>query len=282
MESRMNPASFLITVHNGEAFLENCINSTLRQTIEEIETVVVLDGCTDASADIATAMAENDSRVKVHVMPRIGRGAALNVAVARSHGAFLAVLDADDFTHPRRIEHNLEAFQSLPENIAVVGSDVEVLASEEGEFPSASTLSAFASTPLPELADLQCADVTSRLRRRSPIAHSTAMLRRDAVLEVGGYNVRRTSNFDYDLFVRLAIHGFRIAKIPAPLVAVRYWAGSGFVGQGGRIYRLNSMAVQVQALRGIPGPIRDSAELLVKGGKLLVPAKYALRARTRQ
>ncbi|WGF88561.1 glycosyltransferase family 2 protein [Marinivivus vitaminiproducens] len=98
-------ASVIIPAYNAEAFVADAIRSAQRQTEKWIEILVVDDGSTDATAEIVTAMAEDDHRVRLLRQP-VNRGpsAARNRALDAAAGRWIVLLDADDTMEPVRVE----------------------------------------------------------------------------------------------------------------------------------------------------------------------------------
>lgn len=92
----MPKISIIIPVYNVEAYLRQCLDSVLNQTLRDIEIICVDDGSTDASADILKEYSANDSRIKVITRKNGGAGSARNAGLAIATGEWLAFLDADD------------------------------------------------------------------------------------------------------------------------------------------------------------------------------------------
>ncbi len=102
----------VIPVYNSGATLPRAIQSVLDQTLETIEVLVVDDGSTDDSLEIAHRFAALDSRVTVVALPRNGgKARAMNLAAAAARGAWIAILDADDRYLPDRLAVLLAAGQ---------------------------------------------------------------------------------------------------------------------------------------------------------------------------
>ncbi len=94
-----------IPVFNSAATLERCLRSAMVQSLHDIEILVADDGSTDASADIADRLAQQDHRISVVRMGvNGGKPRAMNALVDRARGTWIAVLDADDAYHPERLE----------------------------------------------------------------------------------------------------------------------------------------------------------------------------------
>ena len=110
----MTTISVIVPVYNGEATLGKTLASAQTQTHRDIEIIVVDDGSRDSSAAIAEAAAETDDRITILRTGNHGVAAARNAAIEHARGEFIAPLDADDLWHPRKLELQLHAFASCP------------------------------------------------------------------------------------------------------------------------------------------------------------------------
>ena len=88
--------SVIVPVYNVEAYLETCLESLAQQSISDLEVVMVDDGSTDSSADIAARYVERDPRFKLVHQKNAGLGAARNTGVPHATGEFVAFVDSDD------------------------------------------------------------------------------------------------------------------------------------------------------------------------------------------
>jgi glycosyltransferase involved in cell wall biosynthesis len=102
--------SVVIPAYNGEAFLEQAIQSAVEQTWPRTEVVVVDDGSTDRSAEIAASY-------PVELVRQENRGvaAARNRGLEEARGDLLSFLDQDDMLRPEKLERQFEALQAQPE-----------------------------------------------------------------------------------------------------------------------------------------------------------------------
>ena len=113
--------SAVIGAYNNAATLERAARSMLEQSVEELELLIVDDGSTDATPAVASRLAAADQRVRVLTMPgNIGIARSLNAAIAQARAPAVAILDADDWSEPQRLERQLEALEGAPA-VAVVG-----------------------------------------------------------------------------------------------------------------------------------------------------------------
>ena len=92
--------SVIIPVFNGEKFLERAIRSVLSQKLPAFEVIVVDDGSTDGSAEVAAAFGD---LVKLVRQPHQDQSTARNTGVGIAAGDWLCFLDADDWYYPDRL-----------------------------------------------------------------------------------------------------------------------------------------------------------------------------------
>lgn len=110
--------SVLIPAHDAAPYLGEAIESALAQTHAAVEVIVVDDGSSDGTAEVARAYR---SRVRLHVQERAGAGAARNAAARLARGELLAFLDADDRFVPGKLARQLDALARDPRLEAVFG-----------------------------------------------------------------------------------------------------------------------------------------------------------------
>lgn len=108
----MEHLSVIFAVFNGERYLGEAVESVLAQSHAPHEVIVVDDGSTDGSADVATGFGAPVSVVR---QPNRGQPAALNVGLARASGSLIAFLDADDIWEPEKAARQAARFAARPE-----------------------------------------------------------------------------------------------------------------------------------------------------------------------
>ena len=94
----------MVPVYNVEEFLETCLDSLLAQTFTDFEAILVDDGSTDHSAEIAHRYAERDSRFRIVTQENGGLSKARNTGADAANGEFLVFLDSDDALPPNAYE----------------------------------------------------------------------------------------------------------------------------------------------------------------------------------
>lgn len=110
--------SVIIPVYNCERYLAETIESVLAQTYQPLEMILMDDGSTDGSAEVANRFAHS---VRYCSQSNGGIGAARNRGADLAQGNFLAFLDADDRWVTDKLERQIEAFDDEPELDAVFG-----------------------------------------------------------------------------------------------------------------------------------------------------------------
>ena len=101
----LNPkVSIIVPVYNVEKYLERCVNSLKKQTLKDIEIILVDDSSTDASLEICNQLATDDSRIKVIHKVNEGAGLARNKALEIATGEYIGFVDSDDFVELNMFE----------------------------------------------------------------------------------------------------------------------------------------------------------------------------------
>ena len=100
----MPVVSVIIPVYNVEKYLNQCLDSVLNQTLQDIEVICVNDSSTDGSLAILEEYAKKDERMTVVTQPNSGAGAARNKGLSLAVGKYLSFLDSDDFFEPDMLE----------------------------------------------------------------------------------------------------------------------------------------------------------------------------------
>lgn len=101
----MNPiVSVIVPVYNSEAYLEECLNSVLKQSFKQIEVIIINDGSTDHSDAVIQEFSRRDSRIKYFKQSNQGLGFTRNRGILESTGRYILFLDSDDFLPQQSIE----------------------------------------------------------------------------------------------------------------------------------------------------------------------------------
>jgi len=200
--------SVLMAVRNGAPWVGEALESVLAQTAPDLELIVIDDGSTDATPAVLAAF--RDRRLRRDRQEPAGLTRALNRAVALARAPLLARLDADDRAQPDRLARQRAFLDSRPE--------VGLLGTGAREVDSSGREVGIVSPPLEDAA------IRRALIRRNPFVHSSVMMRRSVMVEVGGYDATLAVAQDYDLWMRMS-RVTRLANLSAPLVVRRLLPG---------------------------------------------------------
>lgn len=113
--------SVIIPVGNVAPYLPRCLDSVLAQTYTNLEIIVVDDGTTDGSAEIAAAYAHRDPRIKVYHQTAAGVAAARNHGLRQVTAPYLTFVDADDYVSADYVATLYQTLQAVDTPLAVVG-----------------------------------------------------------------------------------------------------------------------------------------------------------------
>lgn len=125
----MLKVSVIIPVYNVEAYLRQCLDSVVNQTLREIEIICVNDGSTDDSAAILNEYVSKDRRIKILTQVNSGQGAARNSGLAVAQGKYVYFMDADDELVNASVLEQLVATVQR-ENLDVLFFDAETVVDE--------------------------------------------------------------------------------------------------------------------------------------------------------
>ena len=120
----------VIPVYNGQRYLAEAIDSVLAQDYGAVEGLVIDDGSTDGSAEIARSYG---GHIRYYYQPNGGLSAAQNAGVAGARSEFIAYLDCDDLWVPGKISLQMEVFRVQPEADMVFGHVEQFYSREPGE-----------------------------------------------------------------------------------------------------------------------------------------------------
>ena len=202
-----------MSVYNGERFLAEAIDSVLAQSFADFEFLILDDGSSDSSVDIARSRAAGDSRIRIIARENRGLVASLNQLLHESRGALVARMDADDICHPMRFERQVAFLEAHPD-YGVVGTWSEDIDEHGAPWGEDRTVHPLAHDEMISAIDA-CAPL---------ICHPAVMYRRDVVLGVGGYHAAYRHCEDLDLWLRLAT-ATKIGNVPERLLKYRHYAG---------------------------------------------------------
>lgn len=184
--------SVVMAVYNEVDYASSAIESVLEQTFEDFEFLIVDDGSTDKTPEIINSYARRDDRIR-HLSNETNKGlpASLNRGIEAANGKYIARMDADDRSLPKRFERQHEFLEANP-SVHVVGCDVRVIGINGEYFGDREFRPRLGRDP-------------DTLQQDGPqVAHPSVMMRRPSVRAVDGYRPVFKYAQDLDLWIRLA------------------------------------------------------------------------------
>ncbi|HEY9625277.1 MAG TPA: glycosyltransferase [Crinalium sp.] len=197
--------SIITPVYNGEKTIRETIASVLNQTFQDFELIIVDDSSQDATLDILASI--TDPRLKVFSYAKTNQSNNRNLGIAQATGDYLAFIDADDLWTADKLERQLAALQDNSQ-AAIAYSWTDYI-DESGQFlRSGSHITANGN-------------VYAQLLLTNFIENgSNPLIKRSAVLEVGGFDPSLLTAEDWDLWLRLAAR-YEFVAVPMPQILYR-------------------------------------------------------------
>tara|TARA_A100001011_G_scaffold392776_1_gene481100 strand:- start:298 stop:1005 length:708 start_codon:yes stop_codon:yes gene_type:complete len=180
--------SVIIPVKNCEETIQKSIESVLSQTFSNFEVIIIDNNCNDSTIEIVKKI--KDNRIKIVECLSTGIVPALNTGLMKAKGEFIARQDGDDVWYPKKLETQLEVFNSNP-NIDICGTQIRMV-SKDGKI----------------LDDNFRYPITDNIIKswlltgKNSIAHPSVLFRKSICLRVGGYDDTYPIAEDHHLWLR--------------------------------------------------------------------------------
>jgi len=200
--------SVIMSVYNAEKYLKKAIESILDQSFDDFEFIIIDDKSQDSSADIISRYSKKDQRIK-YFKNRENKGLtfSLNKGLKLAHGDYIARMDADDISHPKRLEKQYTYLQKN-NDIALLGTAAYNI-DEKGEVISNRNV------------PLSFEEIKENIKMVNPIIHPSVMFRKKDIIDIGCYNEKYTKVQDYELWFRAIANGLKAENLEEQLLYYR-------------------------------------------------------------
>lgn len=201
-----------IPFFNAELYLESAIKSVIQQSLKDWELILVDDGSTDNSLDIARSFAQKDARIRV-ISDSLNKKLPyrLNQIIKESKGEYIARMDADDLIHPDRLKIQLE-FLENNKNFDLVSTGI-ISINDKNQIKGIRKVEEIYSE-------------FSEIKRHYPIVHAS-ILARKTWYSRNNYNTKMPRSQDYELWCRaISKNDLKLAVLPE---ALYYYREEGLV-----------------------------------------------------
>lgn len=199
--------SVIMSVYNGESYLEEAIESVKKQTYPNWELIVINDCSKDRTEEILRRFEEEDTRICVHTNEvNLRLPASLNKALSFARGKYIARMDADDICMPERLEKQVQFMETHPE---VSLSSSRFMTLKNG---------VIASGGCGGKCDHD--SIKARLLITNPILHPGVIAKSEVLKELR-YDETLTCTEDLELWTRMVRKGYRVEIQPEYLMIYR-------------------------------------------------------------
>lgn len=198
----------VIPTYNAAQYLPETIETVLSQTFADFEVLIIDDGSTDNTAEVACLYRKRDGRLRYFLQANQGVSASRNKGIELAKGELIAFLDADDQWLPNKLETHVRHFDSSPD-LGISFGRVEFMLSD-GKLTGVIS--------------------SSRLRKIEPkhlyyenliVNPSNAVIRRKVFEQVGYFNQDLMTMEDLELFLRIICNGWKVEGIAQVLTRYR-------------------------------------------------------------
>jgi glycosyltransferase involved in cell wall biosynthesis len=202
--------SIIIPIYNAEKYLNECIESALNQTYEEIEVIAINDGSTDNSLKILEKYAD---KIRIFSKQNGGTASAFNLGIKNMTGEWFKWLSADDVLYPNAVEELISEAKKLNDNNTILYSNYDIIDSES------KTVKQFIE---PNYNELEGFEINLILLNHFVGNGTTSLIHKSAFDKYGTFDENIGFAEDYELWLRLCVlHNFRLYLIPKILAKYR-------------------------------------------------------------
>lgn len=202
--------SVVMSVYNGQDYLEESIDSVLNQSYSKFEFIIINDGSTDNTEKIINRYAGKDDRIVPVHQQNAGLAKSLNRGIEKAKGKYIARQDADDVSLPNRFEIQMAFLQSHPE---IVLCGTWFLEQNEGKGKK------IRKYPVEDGA------LRKNIKYVNNFCHPSVIYLKAAFIMAGYYDERLSTGQDFELWMRLCNYG-EMSNIPQILVKKRIGTGN--------------------------------------------------------
>ena len=194
-----------MTIYNHQDFLEQSVNSIIKQTYKNWELIACENGSKDSSSNCLKKFKDKRIR-KFFFKKNIGRTKCLNFALRKARGEYVAILDSDDIAHPQRLNKQIKHLRKR-KKIALIGSWYSRIDKNNKVIKKINY-------------QVENNSFIRNMLFFNPIGHSTIMFRKSLTEEVGEYPKKYKFMQDYAFFLKV-YKKFKIEILPFNLTDCR-------------------------------------------------------------
>ncbi|QWV95849.1 glycosyltransferase [Geomonas nitrogeniifigens] len=200
--------SIVTATYNMAQYLPLTVESVLGQTYQNLELIVVDDGSSDDTSEVMARFAAEPRVRYIRLERNCGQTVAKNRGLSEVKGAFVAFVDADNLWKPNKLERQLPLFVAS-ERTGVVYSDAEYIDGSGAVLPYIER-------------KYHDGDITAKLLLSNFVNFNSAVVRKEVIDEVGGFDEALAMGIDWDLWLRISVR-YRFRFLPEQTYSYRLW-----------------------------------------------------------
>ncbi len=214
LEFMLSLVSIIIPIYNGKAHLTEAVQSVLKSTYKNFEIILIDDGSTDNSRKLCQLLANRYPQVRTFSFAQNkGLSEALNFAISKAKGVYIARLNQDDLMVADRLEKQVAFLENHRDHVAVGG------AIEWFGFTPGNTIISFPITDT---------EIKKQWLYLSPFSDPASMYRKSVFEKTNGYQKKFWPVDDVHMWYELGIRG-KLANLPIVVTKVRWHKNAGSI-----------------------------------------------------
>ena len=197
--------SVIMSVHNAEKTIEDCVRSILSQTYENIEFLILDDFSTDKTKEILKKLDTESEKIKLYQNNKnLGLTKSLNILIKESKGKYIARQDSDDTSSINRIE-----------------TQIKIMETDSLDFCTTKARIKGTNKKIPNISYYIPKKIL--LKYKNPFIHGSLIIKKEALLDCGLYDERFYYSQDYKLMIDLVSKGYKFKIIKEDLYCLNYF-----------------------------------------------------------
>lgn len=262
--ARKPEVSVVMPARDASATVDASVSSVLRQTLPDWELIVVDDGSSDDTSAIVRGIGDP----RIAVVPQDGRGAAAarNAGVRVARAEIVTLMDSDDLLMPRYLEAMVAALHANP-GVGFAYTDAYVMNAGTGRIRRTTASEAYRPAEPPRSPEAFHAALME-----VNFVYNAVSLPKHVVEYVGGFDESLRAIIDYEMWLRIAAHGFKAVEVPGPNAVYR-WGREGSISSNRERVLSNMLRVYDLALEQHPGS--DAVRQIALRRRSVVAAELA-------
>ncbi len=223
----MTEVTVIIPAYNSEKYIEEAIESVLKQTFNDFELIVVNDCSTDKTKELAILAIKNDPRgFVIDVSENKGKANALNIGIQQAKGKFICILDADDIFFPDKLEQQIKFMEEHPD-VEMLYGGTKCFGDSDEEYKQREILDSSEDLKenLRKAGEKTIEELNSQhhgiLNKGEGIIAACSVMIKKNIFSVCKFDENLRNIEDYDMWYQIIGKGFKVHGIKKPFYYYR-------------------------------------------------------------